>query len=48
MLEICVQLLEVIGNVWFNVSSEWLQVVCGQVLCGESVCLCGSVSEVFL
>jgi len=37
MLEICVSWLEVIGNVWFNVGSEWLQMVCGQVLCGESM-----------
>ena len=34
MLEICVLWSEVVGNVWFNVSSEWLQVVCGQVLSG--------------
>jgi len=37
MFEICVPWLEVIGNVWFNVSSERLQVVCGHVLCGESM-----------
>jgi len=37
ILEICVPLLEVIDNIWFNVSSEWLQVVCGRVLCGESM-----------
>jgi len=30
MLEICVPRLEVIGNVWFNVSLEWLQEVCGR------------------
>jgi len=35
MLEICVPWLEVIGYVWFNVSSNWLQVVCGRVLFGE-------------
>jgi len=43
MLEICVPWLEVIGYVWFNVSSEWLHVVCGRVLCGGSMWLCGSV-----
>jgi len=37
MLEICVAWLEVIGNVRFNVSSEWLQVVCGRVLRRESM-----------
>jgi hypothetical protein len=37
MLEICVPWLEVIGYVWFNVSSNWLQVVCGRVLFGESM-----------
>jgi len=37
MVEICVLCLEVIGNVWFNVISKWLHVVCGQVLCGESM-----------
>jgi len=37
MLEMCVPLLAVIGYVWFNVCSEWLQVVGGQVLCGGSI-----------
>ena len=37
MFEICVLWLEVIGYVWFNVSSEWLQVVCGRVLL-DKVC----------
>ena len=37
MLEICVPWLEVIGYVWFNVRSEWLQVVYGRVFCGESM-----------
>ena len=37
VLEICVPWLEVIGNIWFNVSSEWLHMVCGRVLCGESM-----------
>jgi len=29
VLEMCVPWLAVIGYVWFNVSSEWLQVVSG-------------------
>jgi hypothetical protein len=29
MLEICVPWFEVIGYVWFNGSSEWLEVVGG-------------------
>jgi len=37
MLQICVPWLEVTGNVWFNVSSEWLHVVYGRVLCGETM-----------
>ena len=37
VLEIYVPWLDVIGYVWFNVSSEWLQVVCGRVLCEESM-----------
>ena len=37
MLENCVPWLDVIGYVWFSGSSEWLQVVCGRVLCGESM-----------
>ena len=37
MLEICVLWLEVTGYIWFNVSSEWLQVVGGWVLRGGSI-----------
>ena len=29
MLEICVQWLAFVGYVWFNVCSEWLQMVVG-------------------
>jgi len=47
VLENCVPWLEVSSNVWFNVNSEWLQVVCGCVLCAECMWLCGSVSEGF-
>jgi len=34
MLEMCVPWLAVIGYPWFNVCSEWLQMVGGRVLCG--------------
>ena len=37
--------LEVASYVWPNVRSEWLQVVSGRVLCGGSMCICGSVCE---
>jgi hypothetical protein len=37
MLETCVPWLAVIGYVWFNVRSEWLQVVGGRLLCGGSM-----------
>ena len=38
MLEMCVPWLAVIGYVWFNVRSEWLQVVCGGGCYLEEVC----------
>ena len=41
----CVPWLAVIGYVWFNVCSEWLQVVSGRELCGGGMCICWSVSE---
>jgi len=47
MLEMCVLWLAFIGYIWFNVCSEWLQVVGGLVLCGGSMWLYGSVSEGF-
>ena len=45
MLELCVPCLEVASYVRTDVCSEWLQVVGGRVLCGSSMCVCGSVSE---
>ena len=45
MLEMCVLWFEVASYVWTNVCSEWLQLVSGRVLCGGSMCICGSVSE---
>ena len=32
MLEMCVPWLAVIGYPWFNVCSEWLQVLCGGIM----------------
>ena len=45
MLGMCVPWLEVLSYVWPSVCSEWLQVVSGRILCGGSMCICGSVSE---
>ena len=45
VLDMCVLWLEVAYCVWSNVCSEWLQVVSGLVLCGGSMCICGSLCE---
>ena len=41
----CVPWLEVTSYLRPNVCPEWLQVVSGRVLCGGSMCICGSLSE---
>jgi len=50
ILEMCVPWLAVIGYVWFNVCSEWLQVVGGWtgVVWRKYVFMCFSESGVFI
>jgi len=45
VLEMCVLWLEVASYMWPSVCSEWLQVVNWRVVCGGSMCMCGSVRE---